>query len=68
MQFLAWGEMERREKEIRKLEAQREKERHLISDNIWTSGDRKRRYIGIGNERKKERENKKLRRTVHAIA
>jgi len=66
MQFLACGQMERREKEIRKLEAQREKERHLISDNIWTSGDWKRRYIGIGNERKKEK--KKRRRTVHVIA
>ena len=50
------GKERERDKEIGSTE--REKERDPISDNIWTSRNWKRRYIGIGNERKrKEKKN-----------
>jgi len=55
MQLVAQGEMERREKEIRKSETERE--RHPISDNVWTSADWKRRHIGIGIGKKEEKKN-----------
>jgi len=34
---------------------ERERKRHPISDNVWTSGDWKRRRIGIGKKEEQRR-------------
>ena len=68
MQFLARGEVERREKEIRNWKY-REREREREKDNLYqtTFGLVKigKIYTGVGKERKKK---KKKKLTVHATA
>ena len=70
MQFLAWGEMERREKEIKNWNTKRERERDNLYRTTFGLVEVGKTYIGVGKKRKKEegRERKKTNCSRHRMS